>query len=87
MPTIEARCTQCGSRAFGSMEDNTNSYEYSVTESKHGSGSAHGTERLPCPTCSDQCNLDGCQDEDPCKSCEEITLHNRCGKSVPRGGQ
>jgi hypothetical protein len=71
MATVEARCTQCASREYGSAEQNNNSYEYRVFSSQldHGTGQEHGTELLNCP------------------SCEEKTVHNRCGRSVPSGGR
>jgi len=85
MPTVEARCTQCGSKDFGGESDNNNSYKYDVDSDdlRHGSGSTYGTEELPCPACSDECQLDECKPEDPCERCVEYTIHNRCGQSVP----
>lgn len=71
MASVEARCTQCGSKEFGSSENNSNKYDYRVFshELDHGTGRTHGVERLDCPTCGEE------------------TIHNRCGKSVPTSGR
>lgn len=65
--TIEARCTQCGSKEFGDPNHNNNTMTYDAKphELKHGTGNSHGTEFFECPTCNEE------------------TVHNRCGKSVP----
>jgi hypothetical protein len=70
MPTIDARCTQCGSEEHGDPTKNNNYVTYHVSRSalKHGTGRAHGTELFECSTCG------------------ETTVHNRCGSSVPRDG-
>lgn len=86
MPTVEARCCICGSKEFGGESDNNNSYTYNVSRDDltHGTGSAYGTERLPCPACSGSCDrFDDCEFEDPCEQCETYTVHNRCGQSTP----
>jgi hypothetical protein len=71
MASVEARCTQCGSKEFGSAENNSNKYDYRVYshELRHGTGREHGVELLECPTC------------------DEETVHNRCGKSAPSSGR
>lgn len=87
MPSIDARCTQCGHTDHGSPTDNTNyvSYDVDLGESQHGNGREHGTESFVCPQCSGSCDLDECEYGDPCERCATGTLHNRCKSSVPTG--
>lgn len=65
--TVEARCTQCGSHDFGSANENTNTKTYDV----HPSELRHGSGR------------EHGVERLPCPSCDEVTPHNRAGRSVP----
>ena len=81
MAKITARCTQCGSTDFSDDE-----YQYrgiDPQDLRNGTGRSYGVEHLPCPICSGSCDLDECSFEDPCERCETVTVHNRCGPSVP----
>lgn len=86
MPKVTARCTQCGTKAFGG-KDNEKTYQVNREDLKHGDGREHGTEKLPCPTCSDTCGDDECSEKSPCDRCGVYTIHNRCGSSVPTAQQ
>lgn len=72
--TVETRCTQCG-------YENTN--ELLSQDTKHGTGSSHGTEEVMCEECSGECDLDSCERGSPCDRCHTETVQNRCGSSVP----
>jgi hypothetical protein len=50
MARVTARCTQCGSEAFGG-DNNKRKYDVDASDLQHGTGSTHGTEWLKCPTC------------------------------------
>jgi hypothetical protein len=85
--TVVARCTQCGHTNHGNPTENTNRVKYDVLpeDVDHGTGKAHGTEKLTCPQCSGSCDEDRCEYGDPCPLCAVETLHNRAGASVNRG--